>query len=195
VSSPIPVEPSAPPGIAAGAVPQEAPPPPVRFRSVLLAALIGAVILAGLWFIAWIWRGQPEQAAEWYDIARTVAFGFAALGVLPAGYIAYVRQRTHDWQLREDHREQEHREAVEKTRVDELAAKWKVNVVRLVIDAAWHVRHRNNGRGVARAGRGRRLRVVAWKDSECNHSRRVLHRTSASSTRTAVPFARVVANS
>src|SRR5664279_5637081 len=123
VSSPIPVEPSAPPGIAAGAVPREAPPPPVQFRSVLLAALIGAVILAGLWFIAWIWRGQPGQAAEWYDIARTVAFGFAALGVLPAGYIAYVRQRTHDWQLHEDHREQEHREAVEKTRVDELAAK------------------------------------------------------------------------
>ena len=71
-----------------------APPNPVRFRSVLLAAAIGAVILAGLWFAAWQWRGEPAQAAEWYDIARTVAFAFAALGVLPAGYIAYVRQRT-----------------------------------------------------------------------------------------------------
>src|SRR5664279_3101479 len=145
VSSPIPVEPSAPPGIAAGAVPQEAPPPPVRFRSVLLAALIGAVILAGLWFIAWIWRGQPEQAAEWYDIARTVAFGFAALGVLPAGYIAYVRQRTHDWQLREDRREQDHREAVEATRVTELAAKIDRDgaELRLANDRADQVPHRD----------------------------------------------------
>src|SRR5664279_2163936 len=131
MSSPIPVEPSPPPEIAAGAVPQEAPPPPVRFRSVLLAALIGAVILAGLWFTAWIWRGRPDQAAEWYDIARTVAFGFAALGVLPAGYIAYVRQRTHDWQLRVDRRAQDHKEAVEATRVSELAAKVKRDAAEL----------------------------------------------------------------
>jgi hypothetical protein len=129
----------------------------VQFRSVLLAAAIGAAILAGLWFAAWQWRGEPAQAAEWYDIARTVAFAFAALGVLPAGYIAYVRQRTQDWQLRENRREQDHREHVEATRIAELTAKIERDTadLQLANDRADQAAHRARyGEAAAQLGHG-----------------------------------------
>jgi hypothetical protein len=83
---------------------------------VLVGVLIGTVALGGLWFAAWTWKGRPEDAAQWYEIARTMTFAFAALGVLPAGFIAYRRQRTHKWELQEGSREQDHRERVEATR-------------------------------------------------------------------------------
>lgn len=77
----------------------KAPPEPIRFWMVLVAALIGTVALGGLWFAGWTWKGQPDDSAQWYEIARTMTFAFAALGVLPAGFIAYRRQRTHEWEL------------------------------------------------------------------------------------------------
>jgi len=83
---------------------------------VLMAALIGTVALGGLWYAGWTWKGQPDDSAQWYEIARTMTFAFAALGVLPAGFIAYRRQRTHEWELQENRREQDHRERVEATR-------------------------------------------------------------------------------
>ncbi len=66
---------------------------------VLVAVLIGTVALGGLWFAAWTWKGRPDDAAQWYEIARTMTFAVAALGVLPAGFIAYRPQRTHEWEL------------------------------------------------------------------------------------------------
>lgn len=97
------------------------PPRPVGWVAILRAFLIGASLLGALWVLAWDFSGRPDKSDEWFEITRTVVFGFAALGVLPAAYVGYRRQRTHEWELHEGRREQAHRESAEQTRRQELA--------------------------------------------------------------------------
>jgi Pentapeptide repeats (9 copies) len=72
-------------------------------KHIFWTSIIGSIILAGLGYLAWRAAGRPDYT-KWYELARTVLFAFAAVGALPAGYIAYRRQKTLETS-REDNRE------------------------------------------------------------------------------------------
>lgn len=65
----------------------------VGLRHILAATVAGIVLLGGLAWLAWDAKGQTTDPNDWYEIARTVVFAFAAIGAVPAGYIAYRRQQ------------------------------------------------------------------------------------------------------
>jgi hypothetical protein len=89
---------------------------PIGPVQIAASAVIGVVVLGGLGYLAWRLAGHPGYAS-WYEIARTVLFAFAAAGALPAGLIAYRRQRTLEMQ-RQDARDQYHLSVQTEARLD-----------------------------------------------------------------------------
>ncbi len=80
----------------------------------------GVVILAALAYLAWRVAGKPPYTG-WYDLGRTVVVVFAALGAIPAGYIAYRRQKTLETQREDAARTEQRLKTAEETRQLELA--------------------------------------------------------------------------
>jgi hypothetical protein len=73
----------------------------IAWWQILLAAAAGILGLVGIGYLGWGAAGRPPYG-QWTDLARAVPLLLAAVGALPAGYIAYRRQRTLEIQRYDD---------------------------------------------------------------------------------------------
>ena len=94
--------------------------PTTSTRQVAAALLAGAVLIAILSVALWVLSGRPDLE-NWSDIARTAVFAFGALGVLPAGLIAFRRQQVLEQQRIDDLAKYHLSERIEQARSDEQA--------------------------------------------------------------------------
>ena len=86
------------------------------------AGWVGLFLLVALGTGIWVVRGRPAQGGDLFETGRAVIFTFAAIGAVPAGYIAYRRQRTAEEQRDVDVAKHALEQSKENTRSTELKA-------------------------------------------------------------------------
>lgn len=74
-------------------------------RHVAVATAVGVVVLVGAGALLWWLMHRQDPDVDYYELARSTVIAVAAIGAVPAGYIAYRRQRTQElqrWDERQD---------------------------------------------------------------------------------------------
>ena len=72
---------------------------PITLWHLALAVVVGLVVVAGIGYGLWRVNGRGDVTAS---LVRTAVLAAAALGAVPAGYVAYRRQRTAEQERLDD---------------------------------------------------------------------------------------------